>query len=587
MTVDVGKDNTLSISNGMGFFFQTPRHGFYMEIPTLFGDKRVSIHNVKASETVHEDDVSSNWTTFRIGDEDRTVVGNQHYTVSYDYRIGKDSNKEYDEIYFNLVGNGWECPIDKFSFTINLPEAAQKNKIWLTGGAYGSKDSFPVTLSADGKTITGSAANLGDGKGLTIRVELPEGYFSEVKDYSIPFLILSIILGVFALVVALLIHQKYGKDEMIVPVVRFTPPDGLTPMEVGFLADGMVDNKDLTSMLFYWADKGCLTIKAEGKKDYSFTKIKEPEDAKPYELSFFNAFFECGQDGVVGMDELKTKEFLDSMNKTKEGIQGYFQKSHGLKDQKAESKRIFVYLCALVPLVLGAIAATINFIDAMLFAIIIVGVADMVLSDILFSRLANYGVMKKGISKILLFLAVVLLNLVAFFLQWAIAVGANGLSVGMCLATAFLTGPLPAIISVIGVYTAKRSKYGTQVLEQILGYREFISKVEMDKLKLMIDKDPELFYHVLSYAIVLGLEEKWAKKFEGISISQPSWYYDPMGDMISYMVFSNMTRGLQNTMAQHLYHEASHGGGSGHISSFSGSGGFSGGGYGGGGGGAW
>jgi len=144
----------------------------------------------------------------------------------------------------------------------------------------------------------------------------------------------------------------------------------------------------------------------------------------------------------------------------------------------------------------------------------------------------------------------------------------------------------PTILGFLGIVASKRSPYAQQMLEQIVGYREFISKVEMDKLKLMIDEDPQIFYHVLGYAIVLGLEDTWAKKFKSLSFEQPSWYYGrtPVADALFYSALSHR---LHSTVMEKAVYSQAKGGGRSPVHSSFGSSGFSGGGFGGGGGGAW
>lgn len=107
---------------------------------------------------------------------------------------------------------------------------------------------------------------------------------------------------------------------------------------------------------------------------------------------------------------------------------------------------------------------------------------------------------------------------------------------------AFFLVAIPAYLGFLAVVTGKRSAYAQKKkLEEIVGYREFISKVEMDKLKMMIDSDPSLFYHVLSYAIVLGLEDVWAKKFAKIALAEPQWYVGnrPIRNALFYSALSH------------------------------------------------
>jgi len=139
----------------------------------------------------------------------------------------------------------------------------------------------------------------------------------------------------------------------------------------------------------------------------------------------------------------------------------------------------------------------------------------------------------------------------------------------------------------IGFFSAiiiRRSEYGNKLLEQILGYREFIQKVTIDELKLMIKDNPDYYYKVLSYAIVLGLEDTWAKKFASIAVPSPSWY---VGDsLIDAYYLSRMSTRMNNSFRSTVL--STTGGGSHSIGGGGfGSSGFSGGGFGGGGGHAW
>jgi uncharacterized membrane protein len=76
----------------------------------------------------------------------------------------------------------------------------------------------------------------------------------------------------------------------------------------------------------------------------------------------------------------------------------------------------------------------------------------------------------------------------------------------------------------------------------------------------------------LPYAIALGVEDKWAKKFEGIYLDNPSWYTSSSG-------YDFMARGFASELSSF--------GSSFSASSGSSGGGSQGGGGGGGGGGSW
>ena len=97
----------------------------------------------------------------------------------------------------------------------------------------------------------------------------------------------------------------------------------------------------------------------------------------------------------------------------------------------------------------------------------------------------------------------------------------------------------------------------------------------------MVIENPNYFYDILPYTYVLGVSDKWIKKFETISLQAPSWYDSPTAfNPVSFGSFMN------NTMSSAQNIMSSKPKSSGSISRSSG-GGRSGGGSGGGGGGSW
>ena len=110
--------------------------------------------------------------------------------------------------------------------------------------------------------------------------------------------------------------------------------------------------------------------------------------------------------------------------------------------------------------------------------------------------------------------------------------------------------------------------------------------VEKDKLEALVMENPNYFYDILPYTYVLGVSDKWIKKFESISLQAPSWYDSSNGfDVSSFGTFMNSTMvSAQSAMSSSPSSSSdgfsSDGGGSS-------GGGSSGGGSGGGGGGSW
>jgi uncharacterized membrane protein len=142
------------------------------------------------------------------------------------------------------------------------------------------------------------------------------------------------------------------------------------------------------------------------------------------------------------------------------------------------------------------------------------------------------------------------------------------------------------ILIIFTVLMRKRTQKGVITREEVLGLREYIKVAEADRIKFhnAPEKNPQLFEKLLPYAMVFGLEKKWAEQFKDIYITPPSWYGGPVGSSFNSMIFVSSLNSFASS-ANSAIISASRGAAGGN-SGFGG-GGFSGGGGGGGGGGSW
>jgi len=596
MDVNVAADGVYRVDETIDFDFQTPRHGFFRDIPVGYGIRRVKVSDIQVNAPV-QIERDKNYISLRIGDPDRTVRGAQRYEISYLYDTGDDGHYDYDEFYFNLVGEGWEVPIQDFEFRIVFPKPIDTDYIFLTRGAWGSTDSVDAaySISDDRTVITGKAVSLRPGEALTMRVQLSEGYFSgmrQIHDWTPLACTVFLIVSALAVALAFFLWSRWGRDAEPIVMARYEAPDGLTPMDVGYLSDGMVDDKDITAMIFYWADKGNLTIAESGrKKDCVFTRLKEPVDGSPHERKLFQQFFSCGTDGVVTMPELE-KRFGQYVDGVKQSVASYYTGDKSLTDSKSVGVAVGCGTLAVLPVVGYAVAMTVNYMDAATLLLLVGGIVAMFVGWLCGWSLMRKWYLRSPGSNIALICVYCLLLVVEYAFLVGVTFVFNGdLGSPWIFACALVQVVSISVIMFLSYVTRKRSAYGQEMLEQVLGLREFIDKVEMDRLRTMIDHDPMVFYHVLSFAIVLGLENTWAKKFSSITIEPPNWYTgsDLVWDAMFYSALSRRWRSSLNTARASA---AGHGanprnpgmrfGGS----SF-GSSGFSGGGFGGGGGRAW
>jgi uncharacterized membrane protein len=125
---------------------------------------------------------------------------------------------------------------------------------------------------------------------------------------------------------------------------------------------------------------------------------------------------------------------------------------------------------------------------------------------------------------------------------------------------------------------------GARTRIAVLGFQEFMNRVDADRIKRM---PPDTFEKFLPYAMALGVEHHWAQAFAGIVQNAPSWYVSPNGGTgFNPIFFSSSMHSMATDMHQ-VFVSAPRSSSSGSGWSGGGGGGFSGGGFGGGGGSAF
>ena len=97
----------------MEVYFNYNKHGIYRVIPEknrIISDGTVKRIEARVSNvTVNEKFTSTSqdgYKILKIGDKDKTIVGDRKYVIKYTYSIEKYDTKDgLDEFYFNIVGD--------------------------------------------------------------------------------------------------------------------------------------------------------------------------------------------------------------------------------------------------------------------------------------------------------------------------------------------------------------------------------------------------------------------------------------------------------------------------------------------------
>jgi uncharacterized membrane protein YgcG len=607
--VSVNEDNTFNITETIGAYFNVPKHGIIRSVPLRNKVERldgtVSYNRAKITDisvdSPYSESVSNGYRVLKIGDTETTLTGAKSYRISYTYNLGKDTGKGYDELYLNLIGEEWDTAIGNVTFSITMPKEFDVSKLGFSRGPSGSADSSGITYQVDGNVISGSYSGvLNPGEALTVRLELPEGYFAGASNNLDLLMILSFALPVLFMLAAVFTWIRFGKDEKVIETVEFYPPEGFNSAEVGFLYKGSAESSDVISLLIYLADKGYLKITEIEEHSlfmksntFKLTKLKDYDGNNENERIFLTGLFstpkrmdiqdlvsifktrkipqaEEGYESVRG--EVTSADLQNSFYVTLNRIVQNLNKKENrqtIYEKTSLGKGLIIILMIIAIYVLITVKPVVEYggISTLVFALLFPGIGFTVLFGMVFGK-----------TKIPVKIFGIIWGLGFGGMPWLFLVLPALLADTMYLAAYILGIACVFVMVMMFRVMPKRTAYGNELLGKIKGFRTFLETAEKPKLEELVLQDPKYFYKILPYTYVLGVSDKWIKNFETIALQAPDWYGGRTAfNMVAFSTF------MDSTMSSALEAMASSpSGGSG-----SSGGGSSGGGSGGGGGSSW
>jgi uncharacterized membrane protein YgcG len=245
------------------------------------------------------------------------------------YRVGRGILflEEHDELYWNATGHDVNVPIASTSARVYLPTGltpADVDQLCFTG-RQGSLEQACEMRPGVGAVAFVAERGLRANEGLSVVVGIPKGVIAEpsrltrwldrVRDY------LSAWIALPALVLAGLvaIWRRRGRDPVAgaaVPV-RYEPPEGLSPAEIGTVLDERADLIDVSATLLDLAVRGYLRIEeteSDGflflrDKDWLLVKLREGDGLRAHERALFDRLFASRE--IVSISSLKNKFYKD------------------------------------------------------------------------------------------------------------------------------------------------------------------------------------------------------------------------------------------------------------------------------------
>ena len=573
-------------------------HGIYRDFPTQYKNKTVTfkINDV----TLDGEDVKYitegvfRGVRIKIGSSNSDVPKGLHtYKIEYTTERQMFFEEDYNELYWNLIGSGWNFDIEECSARIYFPKGTEilEDDIKAYVGAYGNSeeaDDVYWYVDEDESCVYFNVFHeIPSQNAFTIVVRAEKGTIAEptlgqrfrwfIQDNA---MFVVILIGMIGLGIwQFFIWKKHGKDpEKNVIIPKYYPPEGMDVGDVKYVDTMGKADRILEATFISLATKGFLKFDKGSEKNSVMTVektySKNPDKYKD-ELSEFerDVYKSIGSKEKLGY----TPSLYDILQRLKERISKKLSEKY---DDKMFFKNIKYSVISIVVsvilFVVGAIVGTIG----------------------------NPYITSYGIENIMTILAIAFIFFMVIFLCkdlikaksnrlisfiFILIFGVPFLIFGIVMSLEVLRSFMESIFQafiIVGIvlqnylfikWIPRYTQEGMRIKEDIDGFKMFINVAKDDDFK---DKTPEMFDKYFAYAYVLGLENKWASKFEDILKQAdyiPTWCSTYMFDdgVFNCPAFtSSFSSTFSSSMSSASIAPAS-------SSSSSGGGGFSGGGGGG------
>ena len=529
--IDIHEDSSITILETIQYDFgENDRRGIFREIPvsykTPYGNRGIDLEILHVSRDGFPEKYTNRKDgknrVLKIGDASVYIAGEHTYRITYEIEGAFNAFSDFDELYWNAIGGDWNVPIENGIVKVTAPKDITKAECF--AGLLGSNVSCQSS-SIDGKVFTGAAIDIGNGSGMTVAVALPKGAVTLPSALeTLGRFLLSNSIFLIPIFVFLLMFRHWkerGRDAKgrgtIIP--EYNPPEGLTPLFLGSIIDGTLNDHDIVAGMLYLAEQGYLTIERTEKKrflgsnvDYILTWTGDIEELNHKEQLVAELLFD------INVEKGTVAKLSDLKKDT--GVSGRKSRLSTHIDEELKAQGYFA-----------------NKPQQTIVLWVVFGVVIIFASTFL------------G----------------AFF----------------GIATAFAVGISGAIVLVFGSLMPKLTKKGALVRENILGFKNFLSVTEKERLEFhnAPEKSSVQFMEFLPFAAALGVEEKWAEQFKNLEMSNPSWYSGGSFNSFTPTAFASDMSSFSTSMSAGVTAASGGSGSSG--------GGFSGGGMGGGGGGSW
>ena len=392
--------------------------------------------------------------------------------------------------------SGFAYPVQFLEFSVTLPGPVTAKPAF-SSGYHQANIEKDIRCTVSGATISGVAqTELKDHETLMMTLLVSEDMFPRTRMITPDFELMGTLTTVFTLL-ALAYWLLFLRNIPAWPARRATPPDGYNAGELAGVLH--LQGGDLSLMIFSWAQLGYVQIGLQpGGAVHIYRQMDMGNERSSFERRCFKLLF--GRYYTVDTASTRYLEACRSVQKLRPNLSS-------LVHPKSGNLYVFRALAALAGLFCGvSIALGLSSGAALQWVLAVLLGALALASSYCIQR---WAVTLFAFEKRRLWIALGLCGL------WLLLGALGGqLGVGFSLALGQLTAGL------LAAFGGRRTYAGRQAMGETIGLRRYLKLVSKDQLQHICRNNPEYFHQMMPYALALGIDERFAKRFGKELISQ-------------------------------------------------------------------
>lgn len=424
-----------------------------------------------------------------------SMAGEFTFTVGYELPdvVGTASTGQ-PQLQLPLL-SGFAYPVEHLEFTVTLPGEVTAKPAF-SSGYHQAGIEKDLIFRTSGATVSGSSAKaLKDHETLTMTVTVPEGMFHQ-KRFELPDLQA---LNLFMTISALLAFVVWLVTLRCKPMIissRPTPPEG---GNAGLCSPTLtLEGADLTMLIFSWAQLGYLLIQLDRHNRVKLHKQMDMgNERSEFEQRCFHLLF--GKRDVVDTSTRRYADLCLKVAKMNPDVQPYLKPRSG-------NPRLFRLVSAAMGLFGGAAVGVCMSADSAapwLWATVLALAGAYSAYRIQAGAYCLFLRSKRSVWESLIHCAA--------WLVFAFVAGCSSVGIWVCL--------LQFLFGMMAAYGGRRTDAGWQASRQLLGLRRYLRKADAVQLQKLLENDPDYFHNLAPYALALGVDKVFAKRFGRLQIS--------------------------------------------------------------------